>query len=102
MYVFTYLTMPGLSCDTQYLRFLLQHAGSLVAACGMYFPNQGLIPGPLHWECGVLATGPPGNSLGLCTWMKQTAMVVRPTWQGTKGLFVSIANEELRPSSDSL
>ena len=61
MYVFTYLTMPGLSCDTQYLRFLLQHAGSLVAACGIYFPNQGLIPGPLHWECGVLATGLPGK-----------------------------------------
>ena len=35
-------------------------------SCGMW----GLVPrpemeprGPLHWECGVLATGPPGQSL---------------------------------------
>ena len=25
--------------------------------CKIYFPDQGLNPGPLHWECGVLATG---------------------------------------------
>ena len=34
----------------------------LVAACGIQFPYQGLNPGPLYWEHGVLATGPPGNS----------------------------------------
>ena len=33
----------------------LQHVGSK-------FPDQGLKPGPLHWELRVLATGPPGKS----------------------------------------
>ena len=27
-------------------------------------PNQGLNPGPLHWECGVLSIGSPGTSQG--------------------------------------
>ena len=31
----------------------------LVAACGIYFPDQGSNRGPLHYECRVLATGPP-------------------------------------------
>ena len=26
-------------------------------------PWPGIEPGSLHWECEVLATGPPGNSL---------------------------------------
>ena len=30
-------------------------------ACGIYFPDQGSNLGPLHWEHGVLATGPPGK-----------------------------------------
>ena len=34
----------------------------LVATCGIQFPAQGLNLGPLHWELGVLATGPPGKS----------------------------------------
>ena len=34
----------------------------LVARCGTHFPDQGLNPGPLHWERDVLATGPPGRS----------------------------------------
>ena len=29
-----------------------------VAACGIQLPDQG----PLHWERGVSATGPPGKS----------------------------------------
>ena len=33
----------------------------LVAACGIQFPEQGSSPGPLPWECGVLATEPPGK-----------------------------------------
>ena len=37
--------MPGLSCGTQDL-----------------VPDQGLNLGSLHWEHGVLATGPPGKS----------------------------------------
>ena len=34
-----------------------------VAASGIWFPDQGSNPGPLHWEHRVLATGPPGKSL---------------------------------------
>ena len=36
---------------------------AFVAAYGIQFPNQGSNPGSLHWEHGVLATGPPGKSL---------------------------------------
>ena len=36
--------------------------GSLVAACRIWFPEQGLDLGPLHWKRGFLATGPPGKS----------------------------------------
>ena len=31
-------------------------------ACGIQFPDQQLNPGLLHWECGVLATGPVWKS----------------------------------------
>ena len=34
-----------------------------VWACGIYFPDQGSNPGPLHWKHGVLITGPPEKSL---------------------------------------
>ena len=55
----------------------VRHAGPLIAACellvavcGIWFPGQGSNPGPLHWECRVLATGPPGKSLhGPLTWI---------------------------------
>ena len=32
-------------------------------ACGILFPDQGSNPCPLHWELGVLTTGPSGKSL---------------------------------------
>ena len=35
---------------------------TLAAACGIWFPDYGWNPGSLHWENGVLATGPPGKS----------------------------------------
>ena len=38
-------------------------AYGIFAAQGIWFPDQGLSLGPLHWEHGVLATGPPGKSL---------------------------------------
>ena len=85
------LAAPGLSCGTWDLRcgmrdFQLRHAGFLLAACRLFsgsmrtlscgmwtsqlqhvcriqFPDQGSNPGPLHWEHGVLPTGPPGKSL---------------------------------------
>ena len=34
----------------------------LVTTCGEWCPDQGLNRGLLHWESGVLATGPPGKS----------------------------------------
>ena len=61
-----YLAVPSLSCGTQDLFsffFLMQCVGSLVVACGIWFLNQELNTGPLHYDCGVLATGPPGKSL---------------------------------------
>ena len=42
--------------------------GSLVVVCellvmayGIWFPDQGWSPGPLHWEHGVLALGHQGS-----------------------------------------
>ena len=51
--VFIYLAAPGLSCSMRDLK-LWQVASS---------SDQGLNLAPLHWECRVLATGPPGKSL---------------------------------------
>ena len=48
----------------------LQHADSqLWHACRIQFPDQGSNPGPLHWECGVLPTGPPGKSLSVFSFL---------------------------------
>ena len=73
-------------------RSWLLHVGSLifVAACRIFHcsmqtlscsmwdlvPWPGIEPGPLHWECGVLATGPPGKSPmgGLISSPSQTEM----------------------------
>ena len=43
--------------------FLIWLCQVLVVAYGSQFPDQGSNPGPLHWEHGVSATGPPGKSL---------------------------------------
>ena len=43
--------------------------GLLVAKCSTGFPDLGSKAGPLRWELGVLALGPPGETLvcmGLC------------------------------------
>lgn len=53
-YLFTYLALPYLSCGKRSI---------LVAVYGVWFPNQGLNPGPLHWEHRVLAIGQPDKSL---------------------------------------
>ena len=50
------LASLDLSCGTKDI-------GSLVATYGIQFPDQGSNLGTLHWESGVLATGPPGKSL---------------------------------------
>ena len=36
--------------------------GSLVAACGIWFPDQGSNLGPLHWAWAILVTGTLGKS----------------------------------------
>ena len=51
-----------LSCGTRDLRCSRRYVDSLVAACGIRFPEQGLDLGPLHWERGFSAAGPPGRS----------------------------------------
>ena len=66
---FIYLAVPGLGCIIWDPHSLLEHVGPLVIAwellvvvCGIYFPNQGSNSSLLHWEHGILATGPPGKS----------------------------------------
>ena len=44
---------------------LVAACGLLVVTCGIWFPDQGLSLGPLHWEKGVLMTGPSGSPDGL-------------------------------------
>ena len=47
-----YLTVLGLSCDTQ---------DPLVAARRIYFHDQGSNLEPLHWQHRIAAIGPPGS-----------------------------------------
>lgn len=57
--IFIYLAMRGLICG---MCDLLVDAWELsVVAYGLYFPGQGLNPGPLGWECRVTITRPPGK-----------------------------------------
>ena len=46
-----------------YLFLVIQLQWVFFVACGIQSPEQGLNPGPLHWELNVLSTGPPGKSL---------------------------------------
>ena len=65
---FIYLIAPGLSCGTWILRSaygMLFCFFFLVAVYRFYFNDQGLNPGPLHWEYGVLTTGPSTKSHSL-------------------------------------
>ena len=64
-FIFIYFAAPDLSSGTwDFLVvaseiFLNSFACKfLVVAHEIYFPDQGLNLGPLHWEGGVLATGP--------------------------------------------
>ena len=41
----------------------------LIAACGIWFLEQGSNLGPMHWEFGVLAIGPSGKSAKF--WIKR-------------------------------
>ena len=55
----------------------------LVVACGIEFPSQGLNPGPLPWEHGVLGTGPPGKSWSgvILGWGEEGAGLM---WEGER------------------
>ena len=55
----------------------MQQAKILVAACGIQSPDKGSNPGSLHWECIVLATGPPRNAL-LCCYSKLSHVTRAP------------------------
>ena len=57
-----------------FLFFSFCFLGCSVRHGGSKFPNQGWNPCPLHWECGVLTTGLPGESLFVVFW-----------WDGQKG-----------------
>ena len=75
-YVFIYLAVLGLSCSTWISDFHCGTESLLVASCSIFSCGlwmlscgiRGLVPWPgikpesLHWECGVLATGPPGKA----------------------------------------
>ena len=51
---------PALQADS----LLTELPGKPKTACGISFPDHGLNPGPLHWDCEVSsATGPPGKPL---------------------------------------
>ena len=73
--IFIYLFgCTGLSGGTQDLQPLLRHVGSLVVACALLtvcvacevlFPDQGSNLGTLHWEHGMLVTGPAGKSCSI-------------------------------------
>ena len=58
-FFFLFVYLAALSGGTQGLLFVTCELS--VPASGIWFPDQGLNPGPLHWECGVLASGPPGK-----------------------------------------
>ena len=58
---------------------------------GPKLPDQGLNPYPLHWKCGVLTTGPPGNS--------QECFNIFNHWEGTKEWYYSCSERILRNSS---
>ena len=51
-FIFIYLTVPYLSFSIQTLSYVLWNL----------VPQRGSRLGPLHWECEVSATGPPGKS----------------------------------------
>lgn len=57
--IFIYLATLGLICG---MWDIFLDAWELsVVAYGLYFPDQRLNPGPLHWECRVTIVGPPGK-----------------------------------------
>ena len=56
----TPFTLSGGLAQCSFLFFFF--SGRAMRHEGSEFPHQGLNPGPLLWEHGVLTTGPPGQS----------------------------------------
>ena len=54
-YLFIYLARQNVTCGMQDLPSSLQCVRSLVVACRIQFPDQGLNPGLLHWEHRVFS-----------------------------------------------
>ena len=71
-------------CFAYFLIFILFHfiwlLQVLVVACGIYFPDQGLKLGPLHWELGVLNPETPEKSLQ-CNYILQLSKSVNSVTQ---------------------
>ena len=67
--------------------------------CGICFPDQGLNPGLLNWELGVLATGLPGESL--VNLFQGLMNSLHTVCAGLRGIFVSDASlsfmDDLQP-----
>ena len=63
IYLCIYLAVLGLSCGVWDTSPLLQIMRFLVVAYGIYFSDQELNLGPLHWKCVVLTSGLLGKSL---------------------------------------
>ena len=73
----------------------LGHVGSLIAARGIYFPDQGLNPGLLSWELGISATGLPGESLVDLFQGLMSPFLLHTVCVGFGGVFVSDASLSL-------
>ena len=61
--------VPNLPKTNKQLLELLKYFNLFVFSCSMWdlVPDQGLNSGALHWNHGVLTTGPPGKSLKFFT-----------------------------------
>ena len=62
---FTCLSFIWLCWVFSVTRGVFDSCGRQAPSCGTWDPWPGIEPGPLHWECGVLVTGPPEKSLVL-------------------------------------
>ena len=79
----------------------LGHAGSLVTGCDIWFPDQGLNPGLLPWEQGLLATGPPGKSPAHAFSRPTSLRILGPTAPSTSSHLLQ-GEESLFPKSGPL
>ena len=67
-----------------YMGFLVVGFELLAVACGIQFSDQRLNLSPLHWEFGILATGPPGKSLFSVFWVLKKIIIIIATLVGLK------------------